>query len=1230
MSDKNKKSSSVYSSSYIQKILNSLDFSDFPLVIKEILQEKIGDDISLGEIVFEEDEVKTISVELLPFIKDLHIKVEEEKKVFEVVAIVTFESVVKLVSMMFDCLPEDEEVILNPLMQIIIYFNKLLLSDFDFKTRDMICAICEKCCQRQLLQLNSGFIVDTLIFLFDYTLDKDRNILKKDIKRVWNMHNVIFKMNVQGNAFEQLSGKLLQTVESSAYLSCKEGQQFISFLLRFDPKFTKQVHEAIKFFLPDASKAHATAFGKIYYSAWLNANEEQRQTIEKYCIQDLMSRIFVLRRSVGFLDMSRLGKNVLSILSFLHESRRQIHLSKVITELYTPLIWRHIRSGNNIVRCNAVEVFLDVYPLEQPGAGRAEQANLLQRQHNEMADLLTDSCHCVRIIAVQGICNCFKNYWETFPPESIQTLMETMVKEMIYDGSCADVRKAVYQGFSVMLKNPNSAAYLAKVLPSLQNHIHDENEKVRRAFVEMLIQIKELPESFPLRYWKIVPAEHLAERLALENEEVGKLLVKLIMSEFYSPDKPMSAVLKRIYKIILMNHEAAKKLFAFSKKVLSLEASVKIMLNILVVMNKRLKELEESNVENESPDDCNGNKKKVRTIHSVKRKGRRLLGDGNCMEEESNLDSSTSSNESVGAQTENIASPEPHQLDNPDVCYVFIEIVTVLWCVNSPKLNEDANKSVLNDLQNVCASCIPLFLRHFKGTRVFFAVVHLASLIPVAKLNPVSTISSMCVSQLKGLTENDKKEETEVYVNSLCAWNRGPEILELATDWLDQALRSERLNQSAALRSSARQRKVKFQHCEAKPLLALGLLDIIFSHEMNRIQIMKNYNAIYDIFIFLERIKILIERRMNMDASFQDPVLSDKFLKLCLYRYAKLILILHKPINEDSETSDTSTICTNFVNAPLVFPELINWAIRVLLPKVPDELFDCDDSKDIPLAVSLLEVIGRTGCLMMAANLTTLDSTRNFIDFISSLLQSGCKLKFVDVAFRALKELCENSETHYEQDEERLLRATLPTLFTNIISVLSERNIKKDVFAACITDFTEIRRCFLSLPLGLLRTFGIKSQTLHNIIMFLTTTCIRIIAEDVEENDIFDPTDKIQNLPYCSSFIAGALLTRENISKLWFACIGETVSSLNYSSSIEILGSLSLIHTLSFTKKPKLKEELAKTVKKVYDVVTKFPEVDPDKSTIKSLNTSTHSLNARKLGISTLTEVASKLGCTLT
>lgn len=86
----------------------------------------------------------------------------------------------------------------------------------------------------------------------------------------------------------------------------------------------------------------------------------------------------------------------------------------------------------------------------------------------------------------------------------------------------------------------------------------------------------------------------------------------------------------------------------------------------------------------------------------------------------------------------------------------------------------------------------------FQGDSTYFAVVHLASLVPASKLTPVSTVCSACVSHLRTISEVTPQAELECIIHSLCSWNRFADIQDIVIDWLDQAFRCEGLNQSQA------------------------------------------------------------------------------------------------------------------------------------------------------------------------------------------------------------------------------------------------------------------------------------------------------------------------------------------------------------------------------------------------------------------------------------------------
>ena len=57
--------------------------------------------------------------------------------------------------------------------------------------------------------------------------------------------------------------------------------------------------------------------------------------------------------------------------------------------------------------------------------------------------LLQDSSVTVRCVAIQGVCRICNVFWELIPAKVIQTLLLTLVRELAWDSSSADVRQAV-------------------------------------------------------------------------------------------------------------------------------------------------------------------------------------------------------------------------------------------------------------------------------------------------------------------------------------------------------------------------------------------------------------------------------------------------------------------------------------------------------------------------------------------------------------------------------------------------------------------------------------------------------------------------------------------------------------------------------------------------------------------------------------------------------------------
>lgn len=116
---------------------------------------------------------------------------------------------------------------------------------------------------------------------------------------------------------------------------------------------------------------------------------------------------------------------------------------------------------------------------------------------------------------MQGACANMQYFWVTFQNGSAQKIIEKFVTELIMDGSYSDVRKAVYQGLTQLLRCSEAHDLLKGVLPSLGGFIHDENQSVRQAFIGMLIKIKEL--KCDIKYWHVVDIYNFAVRLAVSE-----------------------------------------------------------------------------------------------------------------------------------------------------------------------------------------------------------------------------------------------------------------------------------------------------------------------------------------------------------------------------------------------------------------------------------------------------------------------------------------------------------------------------------------------------------------------------------------------------------------------------------------------------------------------------------------------------------------------------------------
>ena len=205
----------------------------------------------------------------------------------------------------------------------------------------------------------------------------------------------------------------------------------------------------------------------------------------------------------------------------------------------------HSHSLPALVRKNASILLFDAFPLIQPDSSKREMDQLLQKQFDQMHDLLFDPAPIVRSVAVKGVCRILGVFWELIPTATINVLLSALIKDLVRDkrwpffsapfldfnaclgtSSSSIVRASVFEGLKYLLENHLSQPSLKgtvcwenifdsfsvpALLPQLTNLIHDHSDRVRASFVDLLCEIK---KSRIIRFYDIVPVEHLLARLA--------------------------------------------------------------------------------------------------------------------------------------------------------------------------------------------------------------------------------------------------------------------------------------------------------------------------------------------------------------------------------------------------------------------------------------------------------------------------------------------------------------------------------------------------------------------------------------------------------------------------------------------------------------------------------------------------------------------------------------------
>ncbi|XP_030635008.1 condensin-2 complex subunit G2 [Chanos chanos] len=599
---------------------------------------------------------------------------------------------------------------------------------------------------------------------------EDMVTLKKPLTQLqsgYKVREVLLSVDFESEEGQRATNVLLQCFLNVPLIKREEGKRFLAFLFGWDVNFIRMIHGTIKNQLQFFPKAVMADVAEIYFRAWKKASGTFLEEIESTCIQDLMQHAVLLHRNSPVLPKVR------QILRYFHKQKFRQGIDEMLDKLYKPILWKALKAANAEVRANATLLLSEAFPLHDPSMSSDKIDEAVQKQLDTLFALLGDPQPLVRSTAVLAVCTILAKCWEVIPSTIITDFLKKLMTQLATDTSSPDVRCSVFTCIPLILENSMSHPLLEKLLPALKTSLHDTSEKVRVAFVDMLLKIKAARAA---KFWKVCSMEHLLARLEVDAPSVSKRIVNLLFNSFFPVNQSEEVWCERCVTLIQMSPQAARKFYQYAYLYTAPTNIAKLMLMIRKCLNVCIQN---------SRDDPN--------------------------ETGSSNKENTSVLEDVLSVKDTLAMAS------------LLEIVVILW--RSIRKSLEHNEEAMQYTVVKFSSVLPDYLRVFQEERCTAPLILLASLLPPAT---VPTFSCGVLPRLKKLNPGCPVAHYSQIVECLCGWGQAGHIVELITDWLAEALPKTTNKEDTS-------RKVRIHEtAEAKPDLGLDYLEYLLTKPRTR------------------------------------------------------------------------------------------------------------------------------------------------------------------------------------------------------------------------------------------------------------------------------------------------------------------------------------------------------------------------------------------------------------
>lgn len=417
----------------------------------------------------------------------------------------------------------------GPIFGLICDLHDIMFAVPDAKVRNQISKICEwfwgtKDPRREHI------VPQTLLFLLYRSFGgegvaKDHSNIARgrppDVTRVYNMRHALDCVElVEGDSDATTARNLLlRCTTSSLYIQSDHGRKFLAHLLTVDD-IRDSTFQSLMNQLAVARKNRATNYGDIILYAWRLSKSEW-----------FFSRLRDLAEKAIFAATEPLGTNLRTVLSSFHKSKRDLTVDKLLHQLYAPILYKNLMVANPRVRRNAVTILAESFPIHDPRSLVQEIAEAIDNQCSKMVELLVDPAPVVRKATVEGTCRVLCVLWELVPIAFASKMLDIITTKLAFDAS-AQVRIAVFDGLKSLVNNHLTHQTLSISLPRLGPLINDSMEKVRLAFLDLLVAVKS-KRIRAVRYFDVVSLDDLLTRLPIDSPAVSTKIMSLVVSSYF-------------------------------------------------------------------------------------------------------------------------------------------------------------------------------------------------------------------------------------------------------------------------------------------------------------------------------------------------------------------------------------------------------------------------------------------------------------------------------------------------------------------------------------------------------------------------------------------------------------------------------------------------------------------------------------------------------------------------